>query len=148
MDKNYLISWLHRVLWNDSFLIKLFFELTAVSGTLLFKKFEFFQNNYTFSQELLYHKIIVFQNKFSTACLIFTITFSIYNLVVNPNNNGSFRLRLPEDAQTTITGPIQFVWRYVILEVALQKCSSKKVFLKFRVNLQEKTHAEKYHLIT
>ena len=52
IDKTYSISWLHKVLWNIYFLMKLLFEKATFSEPPLFKDPYFFQSSYTFLQEL------------------------------------------------------------------------------------------------
>ena len=59
IDKIYLISWLHKVLWNCYFLIKLLSEQATSSEPLLFKEPFFFQSklfrkSYYFSEDAVY----------------------------------------------------------------------------------------------
>ena len=73
-----LISWLRNVLWNSYFL-----------SELLFQSF-YFLRTATFLKQLLFRKSHILQDFFA-ASLVFTATFSIYQLVINPINTRVFR---------------------------------------------------------
>ena len=55
------VSWTSKVLWNYWFMMKLLFDWTTFSEPLLFKNPCFFQIIYTFSQELLFQKMLSFR---------------------------------------------------------------------------------------
>ena len=81
MDKVNLISWLHKVLRNCYFLMKLLFsklhfQILYLLGTPTFSKQLNFFARATFSEDAIYH------------------------LVINPTNTRVFRLMLPGGAQS------------------------------------------------
>ena len=103
IDKVYLISWLCRVLWNCCFLMKRLFERSTFSEPLLLRTPTFFKavirfcKNY-FSRRCCFLEQLIFDYK-----LVFTGTFSIYHLVINPTNTGVLRFKLLGGAQSGCT---------------------------------------------
>ena len=82
-----LISWLHKVLWNCYFLMKLFSEQATFSELYSFRastkdpyfsKQLYFFARATFSEDAFY-----WNSQFSTANLVFTATLFIYHLEIN-----------------------------------------------------------------
>ena len=52
IEQVYLISWSHKVLWNCYFFSKLLFRASTFQGALIC------QSSFTFSQQLLFQKIV------------------------------------------------------------------------------------------
>ena len=96
IDKIYLITWLHKVLWNCYFLMKLVFEQATFSEPLLFKDPYFFKAVIIFRKSYFFRNAVYWNSSFWTANLVFTVTLFIYHLEINP---GVFRFKLPGGAK-------------------------------------------------
>ena len=81
------IRWLHKILWNCYFLIKLVFQSPYFLRTPVFLKQLYISSSATFSEDAVY-----WNSQFSIANFIFTVTRFIYRLVISP---GVFRFKFP-----------------------------------------------------
>ena len=128
-------------------MMKLLFDWTAFSEHLLFKDPCFFQSSYTFSQQLLFQKMLLFRTANLWLLTLFSqLYFSIYHLVVNSVNTGAFWSKLPGGAQSGYTSQKIFLlipWTQILHRICFhrealnnlscEKC--KKFFGVFNKNI-------------
>ena len=111
-----LVTW---ALVNVQFKVqKLYFLKTPIFSKQL----------HTFSQELLFQKMLFFR----IGNLVFTVTLSIYHSVINATNIGVFRLKLPVGAQIGCTTPKIFLlipWKKYFSSNLLSQGSHERDFL-------------------